>query len=234
MGSKAKYAKYILPIILKDRRPGQFYVEPFVGSGNLIAKVDGNRIGADINNYLISFHLAMQNGWTPPENVSEQEYNDIRLNKDKYPPELVAFVMFSCSYAAKFGAGYARGKNSKGEYRNYALEGKNNCLGYKPKLDGVIFKCCSYDELEIPNNSIIYNDIPYKNTTKYKDKFDHAKFWIWAENMVNKGHKVFVSEYSAPENWNCVWHKEVFNSLTKNTGSKKGIEKLFTLDKKDI
>ncbi len=29
MGSKARFAKDILPIILKDRKPEQWYVEPF-------------------------------------------------------------------------------------------------------------------------------------------------------------------------------------------------------------
>lgn len=45
MGSKARHAKELLPIILKDRKPGQWYVEPFVGGANMIDKVDGNRIG---------------------------------------------------------------------------------------------------------------------------------------------------------------------------------------------
>lgn len=31
MGSKSRIAKYILPIILKDRKDGQYYVEPFCG-----------------------------------------------------------------------------------------------------------------------------------------------------------------------------------------------------------
>ena len=31
LGSKNKIAKYILPIILKDRTEGQYYVEPFMG-----------------------------------------------------------------------------------------------------------------------------------------------------------------------------------------------------------
>ena len=44
MGSKARIAKYILPIILKDRKEGQCYVEPFVGGANMIDKVDGQRI----------------------------------------------------------------------------------------------------------------------------------------------------------------------------------------------
>ena len=32
-GSKNKIAKHILPIILKNRTPDQYYVEPFMGGG---------------------------------------------------------------------------------------------------------------------------------------------------------------------------------------------------------
>ena len=44
MGSKARHAKEMLPIILKDRKEGQWYVEPFVGGCNMIDKVNGNRL----------------------------------------------------------------------------------------------------------------------------------------------------------------------------------------------
>jgi DNA adenine methylase len=45
MGSKRRIAKEILPIILKDRKPSQWYVEPFCGGANIIDKVDGKRLG---------------------------------------------------------------------------------------------------------------------------------------------------------------------------------------------
>ena len=61
MGSKNRIAKHILPIILKDRKENQYYVEPFVGGANIIDKVGGNRIGADINPYLIEFFKGLQN-----------------------------------------------------------------------------------------------------------------------------------------------------------------------------
>jgi hypothetical protein len=38
-----------------------------------------------------------------------------------------------------------------------------------------------------------------------------------------------VSEYQMPNDFICVWSKKVNSSLTKDTGSKKGVEKLFTL-----
>ena len=47
MGSKARFAKEILPITLQGRKPNQYYVEPFVGGCNIMDKVKGNRIGAE-------------------------------------------------------------------------------------------------------------------------------------------------------------------------------------------
>ena len=35
MGSKARFAKDLLPIILKDRQPNQVYLEPFAGGMNM-------------------------------------------------------------------------------------------------------------------------------------------------------------------------------------------------------
>lgn len=43
VGSKARYADEILEIVLKDRKPKQLYIEPFMGGGNVICKVTGPR-----------------------------------------------------------------------------------------------------------------------------------------------------------------------------------------------
>jgi len=227
MGNKNRYAKDLLSIILKDRRCDQWYVEPFVGSFSVIDKVSGNRIANDINYYLIELFKAIQDGWIPPETVSEAEYKEIRINKDKYPACLVGFVGFGCSYAGKWFGGYARGAANNGKSRNYCNENKRSILKQVAKIKGIIIPNKNYQELQIPPNSIIYCDIPYKNTTKYKDDFDHIKFWNWARNMINIGHDVFVSEYFAPNDFVSVWSKAVNNFLTKETSSKHCIEKLF-------
>lgn len=44
-GSKRLIIKKILPFLLEGRKPGQYYVEPFVGGGNSIMHVTGKRIG---------------------------------------------------------------------------------------------------------------------------------------------------------------------------------------------
>ena len=190
MGSKNRHAKELLPIILKDRKENQWYIEPFCGGCNMIDKVTGNRIANDINYYLIELLKSLSNGWIPPKEISLELYNNIKLNKDKYPPELVGFVGIPCSYAAKWFGGYCRGFDNKGNPRNYIMEAWNNVMNQAGKLKGVIFYNKNYDELRIPENSILYLDPPYFGTTQYKDKFDHNKFWDWCRTMSKSGHNV--------------------------------------------
>lgn len=227
MGSKARHAKEILPIILAGRTEGQWYVEPFVGGANVIDKVGGNRIGSDFNPYVIALWRAVADGWAPPDVVTEVEYKEARKNRTV--DARTAFIGFACSYGAKWFGGYARGKNAQGGWRNYADEGARAMARTAVGISGVKFHHCSYDQLNIPPQSIIYCDPPYAGTTGYATgAFDHAIFWKWCRDKVSEGHKVYVSEYTAPEDWRCVWEKQVNNTLTKDTGSKKGVERLFT------
>lgn len=78
MGSKSRIAKYILPIILKDRKDGQYYVEPFCGGCNTIDKVKGLRIGNDKNKFLISMWKYLCNGRKFPIKISKETYSYYR------------------------------------------------------------------------------------------------------------------------------------------------------------
>lgn len=224
MGSKARHAKEIIPIILKDRKPDQWYVEPFVGGANMIDKVGGNRLGSDSNADLIVLlkAMALYDYWIPPYKVSEEEY---RAAKSCPQGVMRSYIGFGLSYGGKWFGGYRRDKIGK---RDYAFEAYKNYMTQAPRLYGVEFLCSDYRELIIPPNSIIYCDPPYEGTTKYATgAFDHEEFWNWCDEKCVEGHIVFVSEYTAPDGWRCVWEKSVNNTLTKDTGSKKGVERLF-------
>lgn len=235
MGSKSRHAKEILPIILKDRKPNQFYVEPFCGGCNTLDKVDNPRIGSDIHPHLMTMWQAVSNGWTPPKFVSEEDYKKAQLTKELTPE--VGYIGFALSFGGKWFGGYRRDKAGIKNYHEEVLKNsqiqsnrsfKNSLIQF-PKLLGVEFICCSYTELKIPKNSIIYCDPPYEGTTKYAtSKFDHKEFWNWCNDKYQEGHTVFVSEYNAPKDWKCVWEKKVNSSLTLDTGSKQNIERLFT------
>lgn len=228
MGSKNRIAKHILPIILKNRRENQWYVEPFVGGANLIDKVDGNRLGNDTNPYLIALLQKMAEGINKEDIpfIGEKEYQDIKKNKEKYPDWLVGYVGFQLSFAAKFFGGYRR---DQAGVRDYSNEAKQNILAQQNSLKGVVFVTGDYLDLEIPCNSIVYCDPPYKDTTKYSHSLDYEVFYRWLRKLHTDGHCVFVSEYNMPPDFKIVWEKEVSSNLDVKTKGKKETEKLYTL-----
>ena len=176
MGSKNRIAKHILPIILKDRKPDQWFVDTCTGGANLIDKVSGNRIANDINKYLIALLEYLAKGFIPEE-ITKEKYNSIRKYKDDYPEWLVGYAGICCSYSGKWFGGFAGEVNTKGGIRNYQKEALANIEKQSKSLKGIVFKSCCMQDLEIPSESIIYCDIPYKGTTRYKDEFDHDAFW---------------------------------------------------------
>lgn len=75
-------------------------------------------------------------------------------------------------------------------------------------------------------DAVIYCDPPYLGTTKYSTKdIDHNAFWDWCRKM-SKDNYVFVSEYSAPNDFECVWSKETTTSLKVHEHEPR-VEKLF-------
>lgn len=60
-------------------------------------------------------------------------------------------------------------------------------------LNYLKFYNTSYENIEIKKNSTIYCDIPYKNTAKYCNEFDHKKFLAWADAQKEP---VYISEYN--------------------------------------
>lgn len=229
MWSKNRISKHLLPIILKDRKPNQWYVEPFVWGANMIDKVEGNRIWSDFNKYLVALLIAIQD-WYIFLKCSKSDYIDIKNNPEEYLPEEVWYAWICVSYSWKWFWWYAWIVKTKDWIRDYQAEAIKNIE--KQDLSNIIFKQSSYKDLEIPNDSIIYCDPPYENTTTYKDKFNHSEFWEWCREQKVKWHTIFISEYNAPEDFKCVWEKEVKSSLSangKSWGNKNSIEKLFTI-----
>lgn len=56
-----------------------------------------------------------------------------------------------------------------------------------------------YQDVQIPENSVIYCDIPYKGTSRYAGKgrdFDHDRFYEWA---LRQKQPIFISSYDMPK-----------------------------------
>jgi DNA adenine methylase len=233
MGSKARIAKDILPIILTDRedRP---WVEPFVGGGNMIDKVSGVRVGADTNKYLIAMFKDLVSGLTFPS-ITKSVYDAVKTSyktgDGNYSDGFIGWVGFNCSYSGKFFGGFAGKVNTRQGVRDYQNEAFRNMEAQLPNLQGVEFIHTSYQDLVIDKPSLIYCDPPYRSTTSYNSSIDHDEFYTWCTEQVDLGHIVYASEYDIPHpRFIQVWEKEVKSSLSANGnsgGNKLSVERLY-------
>lgn len=242
MGSKARIAKHILPIIFKNFEYGMTYVEPFVGGANMIDKTPPTtmpKLAFDTNPYLISMWNFLQKGGIVPAEISREYYNSVRGNYNKQGDEFTSYetgyVGFCGSYGGRFFEGGYAGTvlTKQGNVRNYPLEAYRNIEKQLPNVMDVKFDCMDYKDIDLSGlDCVIYCDPPYKGTKEYTNGgFDSDKFWEWCDEQVEAGHQVFVSEYQAPDGWDCVWEKELSSSLRANgviKGEKKSVERLFT------
>ena len=181
----------------------------------------------DKHEYLIEMLKGVQNGYELPEHISEEEYKYIKSHKDE-DKILAGFVGFGCSFGGKFFGGYARNK----EQTNYALQSKKSLLKDMVYLPNAEFICLDYRDVDIPNGSIVYADPPYANTTTYQgQKFDSEAFWEYMR-QISKHNQVFISEQTAPDDFECIWERPFTRTLDRNKDNQfKVVEKLFTYKK---
>jgi len=225
MGNKAKLAARILSIVLRDRRPDQWYVEPFAGGMNMICRVGGPRIGNDSHGPLVAMWKAVQEGWQPPTIVTKQMYYWVKERQESLPQHLVGFVGFLCSFGGKWWGGYAFDAVTG---RNYAAEGCRAIDKQRAGIRGVRFESVSYDALRLPKGSVVYCDPPYAETTEYENRFNYVEFWKWVRRISATGHTVFVSEYAAPSDFECVLEIPYTSTMNRSKKDPK-TERLFRL-----
>lgn len=231
MGSKNRIAKEIIPIILKNRKPNQWFIDLFCGGCNLIDKIDGKRIANDKNKYLIAMWKGLQKGRKltldiPKELFSEArtEYNN-RTNI-KFDDFEIGWIGFMGGFNGRFyGGGYSGIHGT----RNYVQEQIRNTLKQVDKIKDIKFYNRDYSEFNFKEPVIIYCDIPYFATKEYdtKDKFNYEKFWNWVRKTSKLGHEIYISEYTAPEDMKCIWSKEVKVSIRPDKTLNQ-TERLFT------
>lgn len=235
MGSKSRIAKYIVPILQEciDSNNVTTYIDPFVGGGNVIDKIRcQERIGSDINPYLIALLKRVQEGKPLLNEVSRDTYNLVRdawkngTDKDKYEQWYVGNVGFLASYNGKwFDGGYAKPTtiymNDKTKVRDRYQECKRNLEKQAENLTDILFDCKPYQYYNPKDyrNCVFYLDPPYSNTTTYgiANNFDSSQFWDFAREL-SKQNYVFVSELTASEDFEIAWSKPVLRSIdAKNT-----------------
>lgn len=238
-GNKNRIVKEILPIILSARQPGQWYVEPFCGSCSVIQNVEGPRMANDKNKYLIAMWKSLIAGKDMPTIIERNYYADVRDcfngKNDKYEDDIIGWVGYMGSFNGRFFDGGYSGHNvmgTNGKARDYISENIKNTMQQPHMLKDVVWSSVDYFDMVIPENSLIYADPPYRNTKQYQFSrdFNYDKFYDWCREMVHKGHTLFVSEYNMPDDFECIWSKQVTSSMNQ-TITKKPYEKLFILNK---
>ena len=222
VGSKNRLSKELAPIIqsfINDSCNG--YIEPFVGGANMIDKINHpNKIGFDIHKQLIELLKYIQDlDNVLPVSISEDEYNKVKMNKNEYDDWYVGLVGFCGSFGSKYFGGYARGfKNDKITPRDIPNESIRNLEKQRKNLQGIKFITSSFLDISITDikNYVIYCDIPYKNTLKYVNgNFPYDDFYGWVKEL-SKNNVVLISEYSMPDDFECIWKKDVKVSIDSN------------------
>lgn len=235
MGSKAKLAKDIVPILQQiiDKKNIRIYIEPFVGGANIIDKIKcKNKFGYDRSDTLIALLQQASADFSkiPIKHNKELWEKGKAYVKDGIKPEdmtlaEIGAVEFLASFSnGGFPRGYAQSKT-----RDFYLESYEALKEQAPNLKDIQFKCQPYWRLPPVSRTLIYCDPPYQNAIAYeyasRPKMNYDHFWNWVRKMSEKN-EVIVSENVAPDDFRIIWEKE-YNKIVGQGREKTATEKLF-------
>jgi len=205
--------------ILMTNDDDHTYWEPFSGMCGVMRHItNSDRVGSDINGDVISMWQAVQNGWIPPTNCTEKQFEIIK--KSKSPSPLRGFIGHACSWRGQFFKSFA------GKYKNnnFAMTGSNSVLKVLDKVQTVEFLHGSYENFD-PKYCVIYCDPPYSSDNSgiagYFKDFDHHNFWEVIRKWC-RYNLVIISETDAPSDFVCIWKQN--QNVNKNHSYE---EKLF-------
>jgi len=247
LGGKATSSQHIIKILNNKIFNEMPYIEPFVGYAHILRRITGKSsyTASDSNTLLMVLLKHIQKS-KEHLSVSADEYKQLRSH-----PEInllkAAYAAFTYSYNGKYFAGYTG--NSRflaNKARNYPSERKRyyNKLHDNETFSSCTLKTGSYNMYTPENtqNSLIYCDPPYAGTAEYKNLFDSEDFangvgaikgrfaaedfWNWVRKM-SSSNFVFVSEYSAPEDFVCVGQQTKHQSIAGRGATRKREEIVF-------
>lgn len=208
--------KSLAEMIEAHREPGQTYIEPFVGGGNVLWRIGGKRIASDAHDVLIDFWKAVQDGWYPePARPTKDQYDELsaRYKKEADFSHLtreecaqIAWTGYAASNRGAWFNGFAKG-NGKGRRGGAGTKFFDQQI---PGIEGVEFRHEPYTAHSRRRGRLIYCDPPYRPVEEEKTvrgydavtaqygEFDYEKFWDWAARVARKN-TVLVSERTLPE-----------------------------------
>ena len=194
------------------------------------------KYGFDIHKYLIALlQQAQKDASVFPDTFDEELYKDVKQQMEaKYEDWFIGLVGF-CSFGGKWFGGYPRSfKNDGVTPRDMPNEIIRNLKKQAPNLKNITFRCRDFRTIkpEKVSEYVIYCDPPYRGTTKYTtDTFPYDEFYEWCRAM-SENNVVLISEYWMPDDFECIWQREIKCTLDKNSRTNK-VEKLFIYKHKE-
>lgn len=203
VGGKSRQRRHFVPAILDHTPNRERYLEPFVGGGSMLEWMAPHFAAvraSDTHEDLILMYQALQNGWEPPNSVTEERYRELRHSP---PSPERGFVGFACAFGAKWFRGYARHKGSTPE--TYPSRSRRSLEALMSKLpDDTQFSRRDYRQWNPRPGTVVYCDPPYEQRgVDYATSagFDHGEFWLLMDVWAQSGAHVYVSEFHAPTHW---------------------------------
>ncbi|EJF06162.1 site-specific DNA methylase [Thiovulum sp. ES] len=227
VGSKARVSSSISSIINRTikKSKSKGYIEPFVGGANVIINIKAqHRIGSDIHEDLIKLFKCLQLGFVPSCNITAEDYYKSYHTEDRTCQDI------HNGYIGSYGAKYFPSDRlvPVSENRDHMKERTDNLKKQIPLLHEIEFKSNNYLDIDIPEDYVVYCDPPYftGRADYYENNLmNYEIFWSWVRET-SKSNIVFVSEYSAPRDFEPIWEQNVKSFLSRNSITNRQ-EKLF-------
>jgi site-specific DNA-adenine methylase len=172
------------------------YVEPFSGMLGVYQHIPERLVvdtylAGDVNKSVIAMWRRAQKGWKPPTSTTEAQYDTLRAQARS--SALKGFIGHACSWRGIYFSPF----RSRTDLRHSS----ERVQDIVKKVEKVFFVHSEYNKFAGLKGYVIYCDPPYFKSSRYYDekgralKFNHEKFYKWAERMA-KNNLVFISENS--------------------------------------
>ena len=217
-GGKNKSGKEISKVLLSIKGSKTTYVEPFCGFLGVFRHMSSSELECraydGCHDLVILLNELKNDSFIVPDSISKDTWK--LLKNDTNPSALRAYYGFGLSFNGMFFRSYAQDYTS----RCLNTEVYNGLIKLKKidKLFNASFEQSDYRDLNFESgNCLIYCDPPYTNSTVLHTgstyKFNSEEFWNIARLWRSYGNIVVVSERSAPDDFTCIWSKNIKSSF---------------------
>lgn len=224
-GSKSRLAEAITSLLPSSHN----LIDLFAGGGAVShCAMMGNKFSHihinDINPMLVyAFQMAL-NGAFQSENrfISREDFFLLRQT-DPYASLCFSFGNDMRSYLY----GKDRPMPAEGQRKEYIERLRRiQSMKYTAHNCTLSYSASDYREVYIPPHSVIYADIPYKDTNKYPthNQFDHQAFYDWASTQHQP---LFISSYELPQDrFIAIQEYPTYSKMSAYKG-KKTVERIY-------